>query len=122
MIGYHAVPEIADAYIKGIRGFDSKEALDAMVSSATYAPYGHLGDYMKLGYIPIDHDGEAVSKTVEYAFDDWTIAQMARSMGRQDVAATFEKRARNWRKRVALQMTMRLVTCHLAHQQQRRVT
>jgi predicted alpha-1,2-mannosidase len=97
MIGYHAVPEIADAYMKGIRGFDSKEALDAMVASATYVPYGHLGDYVKLGYVPIDHDGEAVSKTVEYAFDDWTIAQMARSMGRQDVAATFAKRAGNWR-------------------------
>jgi predicted alpha-1,2-mannosidase len=97
MIGYHAVPEIADAYMKGIRGFDAKEALDAMVSSATYASYGHLGDYMKLGYVPIDHDGEAVSKTVEYAFDDWTIAQMARSMGRQDIADIFAKRARNWR-------------------------
>ena len=97
MIGYHAVPEIADAYMKGIRGFDSKEALDAMVASATYAPYGHLGDYMKLGYVPIDNDGEAVSKTVEYAFDDWTIAQMARSMARQDVAEAFAKRAGNWR-------------------------
>jgi predicted alpha-1,2-mannosidase len=97
MIGYHAVPEIADAYMKGIRGFDSKEALDAVVSSATYGSYGHLGDYMKLGYVPIDHDGEAVSKTVEYAFDDWTISQMARSMGKQDIAETFAKRARNWR-------------------------
>ena len=97
MIGYHAVPEIADAYMKGIRGFDPKEALDTMVASATYPPYGHLGDYMKLGYVPIDHDGEAVSKTVEYAFDDWTIARMARSMGRQDVAETFAKRAGNWR-------------------------
>lgn len=97
MIGYHAVPEIADAYMKGIRGFDPKEALDAMVSSATYAPYGHLGDYVKLGYVPIDHDGESVSKTVEYAFDDWTIAQMARSMGRQDIAEKFAKRAGNWR-------------------------
>jgi predicted alpha-1,2-mannosidase len=97
MIGYHAVPEIADAYMKGIRGFDANEALDAAVASASYAPYGHLGDYMKLGYVPMDHDGEAVSKTVEYAFDDWTIARMARSMGRIDVAEVFEKRAQNWR-------------------------
>jgi len=52
---------------------------------------------MKLGYVPIDHDGEAVSKTVEYAFDDWTIAEMARSMEIQDVAETFAKRAGNWR-------------------------
>jgi predicted alpha-1,2-mannosidase len=97
MIGYHAVPEIADAYMKGIRGYDLNEALDAMVASATYAPYGHLDEYMKLGFVPVDHDGEAASKTVEYAFDDWTIARMARSMGRNDIADTFEKRAQNWR-------------------------
>jgi predicted alpha-1,2-mannosidase len=97
MIGYHAVPVIADAYLKGIRGFDAKAALDAMVKSATYAPYGGLGDYMALGYVPIDKEPEAASKTVEYAYDDWTIARMAKAMGRDDVAATFEKRAGNWR-------------------------
>ncbi len=97
MIGYHAVPVIADAYLKGIRGFDADKALDAMVASATYAPYGGLGDYMKLGYVPIDREPEAASKTVEYAYDDWTIARMAKAMGRMDVAARFEKRALNWR-------------------------
>jgi predicted alpha-1,2-mannosidase len=97
MIGYHAVPVIADAYLKGIKGFDPNEALDAMIASATYAPYGGLGDYMKLGYVPIDKEPEAASKTVEYAYDDWAIAQMARKLGRADVAATFEKRASNWR-------------------------
>ena len=97
MIGYHAVPEIDDAYMKGIRGYDANAALNAAVASATYAPYGHLGEYMKLGYIPVDIDDEAVSKTIEYAFDDWTISRMARSMGRADVAAAFEKRAQNWR-------------------------
>jgi predicted alpha-1,2-mannosidase len=97
MIGYHAVPVIADAYLKGIRGFDDKAALDAMVKSATYAPYGGLGDYMTLGYVPIDKEPEAASKTVEYAYDDWTIARMAKAMGRDDIAATFEKRAGNWR-------------------------
>jgi predicted alpha-1,2-mannosidase len=97
MIGYHAVPVISDAYMKGIRGFDEKAALDAMVKSATYAPYGGLGDYMTLGYVPIDKEPEAASKTVEYAYDDWTIARMAKAMGRDDVAATFEKRAGNWR-------------------------
>jgi predicted alpha-1,2-mannosidase len=97
MIGYHAVPVIADAYLKGIRGFDANNALDAMVASATYAPYGGLGDYMKLGYVPIDREPEAASKTVEYAYDDWTIARMAKAMGRMDVAARFEKRALNWR-------------------------
>jgi predicted alpha-1,2-mannosidase len=107
MIGYHAVPEIADAYMKGIGGFDANKALDAMVATATYAPYGHLGEYMKLGYVPIDSntaDGgaagshrEAVSQTMEYAFDDWTIARMARKLGRNDVAERFEKRAGNWK-------------------------
>ena len=97
MIGYHAVPVIADAYLKGIKGLDPAEALAAMVASATYAPYGGLGDYMKLGYVPIDKEPEAASKTVEYAYDDWAIAQMARKLGRADIAATFEKRAGNWR-------------------------
>jgi len=97
MIGYHAVPVIADAYLKGMPGFDANAALDAMVASATYAPYGGLGDYMALGYVPIDREPEAASKTVEYAYDDWTIARMARKMGRLDVAATFEKRAAYWR-------------------------
>ncbi|MDB5736468.1 MAG: sugar hydrolase, partial [Sphingomonas bacterium] len=97
MIGYHAVPIIADAYLKGIGGFDAKQALDAMIASATYAPYGGLGEYMKRGYVPIDKEPEAASKTVEYAYDDWTIARMARKMGRTDIAATFDKRAANWR-------------------------
>lgn len=105
MIGYHAVPEIADAIMKNVPGFDQNKALDAMVATATYAPYGHLGEYMKLGYVPIDgppgsaagsHD-ESVSQTIEYAFDDWTIAQAARKLGRQKIAEQFEKRAGNWK-------------------------
>ena len=97
MIGYHAVPVIADAYQKGIGGFDAKAALDAMVASARYAPYGGLRDYMKLGYVPIDREPEAASKTVEYAFDDWTIARMAEKLGRKDITAEFDKRAGYWR-------------------------
>jgi predicted alpha-1,2-mannosidase len=97
MIGYHAVPEIADAYMKGIRGFDEHEALNAMVASATYADFGHLGDYMRLGYVPVDNDTEAASKTVEYAFDDWTISRMAAAMGEKRIAEDYAKRAKNWR-------------------------
>ncbi len=97
MIGYHAVPEIVDAYMKGIRGFDADEALRAVVASATYGPYGSLDDYMRLGYVPVDNDDEAASKTMEYAFDDWTISRMAKAMNRTDVADTFNKRATNWR-------------------------
>ncbi|HEY1141714.1 MAG TPA: GH92 family glycosyl hydrolase [Lysobacter sp.] len=97
MIGYHAVPVIADAYMKGIRGYDANQALDAMVASASYGPYDGLAQYMQLGYVPIDEEGEAASKTLEYAFDDWTIARMAQSMGRQDIAERFKRRAANWR-------------------------
>jgi predicted alpha-1,2-mannosidase len=97
MIGYHAVPIIADAYMKGIRGYDIEAALGAMVASATYGPYGNLASYMKLGYVPVDHDDEAASKTMEYAFDDWTIARMSKAMGKDTEAALFEKRSRDWR-------------------------
>ena len=97
MIGYHAVPVIADAYLKGIRGFDADKALAAMVASADYGPYGGLDGYIANGYAAIDDEPEAASKTVEYAYDDWTIARMARAMGRDAIAERFEKRALNWR-------------------------
>ena len=97
MIGYHAVPILADAIAKDIPGFDKNAALDAMIASARYAPYGNLGAYMKLGYVPVDNDQEAASKTVEYAFDDWTIAKTAEKLGRKDIAAEFYKRAQYWR-------------------------
>lgn len=97
MIGYHAVPVIADAYMKGIRGYDANEALEAMVASANYGPYDGIAQYRELGYVPIDEEGEAASKTLEYAFDDWTIAQVAEAMGRKDVAADFSRRAANWK-------------------------
>ena len=97
MIGYHAVPVIADAYLKGIRGFDAHAALDAMVSSATYAPYGGLNEYIERGFVPIDKEPEAASKTVEYAYDDWTISRMAAAMGIRPLAGIFAARAGNWR-------------------------
>ncbi|HEX2083352.1 MAG TPA: GH92 family glycosyl hydrolase [Xanthomonadaceae bacterium] len=97
MVGYHAVPVIADAYLKGIRGFDADQALEAMVASASYGPYDGLAQYMELGYVPIDEEGEAASKTLEYAYDDWTVFRMAQAMGREDIAARFEKRAANWK-------------------------
>ena len=97
MTGYHAVAIIADAYVKGIRGYDADKAMKAMVSTATYGNYGDLADYMKLGYVPIDKEVEGGSKTQEYAYDDWAIAQMAKAMGKKDIAATFDKRATNWR-------------------------
>ncbi len=97
MIGYHAVPVIVDAFLKGIRGFDPRAAFDAVKASATYAPYGGLGAYMKQGYVPIDVEPEAASKTLEYAYDDWTIARMAAALGRADDAAVFAARAHAFR-------------------------
>jgi predicted alpha-1,2-mannosidase len=73
MIGYHAVPVIVDAYIKGIRGFDAEKAYEAMKHSAGLDLAG-LDDYREHGYIPAGMEGESVSKTLEYAYDDWCIA------------------------------------------------
>jgi predicted alpha-1,2-mannosidase len=97
MIGYHAVPVIADALLKGIRGFDTAAAFDAMKASATYGPYDGLAAYMKYGYVPVDLEKEAASKTLEYAYDDWTIAQVARALGKKDDERVFEKRAGSFR-------------------------
>jgi predicted alpha-1,2-mannosidase len=97
MIGYHAVPVIADAYLKGFRDYPSADALDAMVASATNPRYAGLDQYMKLGWVASDKEREGASKTLEYAYDDWTIARVANAMGRADVAASFDKRAGYWR-------------------------
>jgi predicted alpha-1,2-mannosidase len=96
MIGNHAIPVIADAYIKGIRGFNAEEALEAMQKSANSNRYG-LPYYRDLGFIPSDKEPESVSKTLEYAFDDWCIARMANEMGRQDVYNRFISRAQSWK-------------------------
>ena len=96
MIGYHAAPVIAAAYLEGIRDYPADEALAAMVASATNPRYAGLGEYMKSGWVPADKEREGASKTLEYAYDDWTIARMAEAMGRKDVAATFTRRAGFW--------------------------
>jgi predicted alpha-1,2-mannosidase len=96
MIGYHAIPVIVDAWVNGIRGFDPHRALKACVSTATYKNYGNLADYMKYGYIPFDKNVNGSSMTLEYAYDDWTIARLAESLGEKEMAAQFDQRARNW--------------------------
>ncbi len=96
MIGYHSVSVIADAWAKGIRNFDAKIALEAMLQSANKDHFG-LADYRKFGYIPSDKEHESVSKTLEYAYDDWCIAQFAKDLGRQDVYADFIRRAQSYK-------------------------
>jgi len=96
MIGYHAVPVIADAYLKGIRGYDARKALEAMKTSATREHFG-LDHYMELGYIPSEGEGESVSKTLEYAYDDWCIARVASDLGLEDDYLCYIQRAQSYR-------------------------
>jgi predicted alpha-1,2-mannosidase len=96
MIGYHAVPVIADAYMKGIRGYDVEKAFEAMKHSATRDKLG-LDYYKEIGYIPVEKESESVSKTLEYAYDDWTIAEMAKAMGKTADYEEFTKRAQYYK-------------------------
>jgi predicted alpha-1,2-mannosidase len=96
MIGYNAIPVIADAYIKGITSFNQQLALEAMKASANSALFG-LDWYTKKGYIPADKEGESVSKTLEYAYDDWCIAQMAKRLGDDKGYETFIQRAQYYK-------------------------
>ena len=86
MIGYHAVPVIADAMAKGIKGFDYEKAFEASKHSAELNHYG-LEAYKKRGYISVEDENESVSKTLEYAYDDFCIAQMAKILERQKLSA-----------------------------------
>ncbi len=97
MIGYHSVPVIADAYAKGFRGYDAELAFEAMKKTATDSR-NHQDQYQKLGYVPAETGkrNEATSRTLEFAFDDWCIAQMAQALGKTDDAALFAKRAQNY--------------------------
>jgi len=96
MIGYHAVPVIYDAYQKGIRDFDAGKAYEAMKNSAEQDHLG-LKYYRSEGYIPGDKEGESVSKTLEYAYDDWCIAEMARELGKKDDYNMYIQRAQYYK-------------------------
>ena len=115
MIGDHGASVIADAWVKGVRGFDGEAALAALVKNATVTPSREeyvdgkgrraLPAYLSLGYVPLEeevqeafHKREQVSRTLEYAYDDFAIAALARALGREDVAAVFTARAGNWRR------------------------
>jgi len=97
MIGYHAVSVIADAYLKGIRGFDAELAMKAMLETANNPKYDAIPEYVKNGYVPMDKLRESVSITLEYAYNDFTIAKMAQAMGKNDIAATFYERAKSYK-------------------------
>ena len=97
MIGYHAVPVIADAYAKGFRDYDANLALQAMQDTALKSPNAPK-DYDERGYVTAVHgkNEQAAARTLEYSFDDWCIARMAESLGKADVAEHFDRRALNF--------------------------
>ena len=102
MIGYHAVPVIVDAYLKGIGDFDAEKALEACVASANRDDYRGIGEYKRLGYVPAYSDPKkwenwSLSKTLEYAYDDYCIARMAEKMGKAEIAKEFYARSQHYR-------------------------
>jgi predicted alpha-1,2-mannosidase len=97
MIGYHAVPVIVDAYMKGVKGFDYKRAYEAVKTTAMNPNYDNVAAYAALGWVPFDKENESVSKTLEYAYDDYCIAQMAKSMNKSDDYAYFMKRSGSYK-------------------------
>ncbi|MDB4655317.1 GH92 family glycosyl hydrolase [Flavobacteriales bacterium] len=96
MIGYHSAPVIADAYLKGIDDWDASLALEAMQHSATMPQLG-LPSYLKNGFIPTGDEPESVSKTLEYAYDDWCISEMAKALGKDEVYDEYLTRAQSYK-------------------------
>ncbi|MDG1296284.1 MAG: GH92 family glycosyl hydrolase, partial [Saprospiraceae bacterium] len=97
MIGYHATSVIADAIAKGVGDFDREKALDACVETATVPYFEGLGPYMEFGYVPDDLSHSSVSKTLEYAYNDWCIARIAESLGMQSVQEEYDKRGKSYK-------------------------
>jgi predicted alpha-1,2-mannosidase len=97
MPGYSSVPVIADAYLKGFKGFNVEDAFEAMKATATNPHQSGIPYLMKYGYIPADKVGESVSKSMEYAVDDWGISAMAKKLGKDSDALTFGRRALSYR-------------------------
>ncbi|WP_317163637.1 GH92 family glycosyl hydrolase [Mucilaginibacter aquatilis] len=98
MSGYHSVSVVADAIVKGnAAGIDANKALEACVTTARKRDYEGIGYYIDKGYIPDERNGVSVSSTLEYAYDDWCIAQLAKKLGKQDIYEEFSKRAQNYR-------------------------
>ena len=96
MIGYHSVSVIADAMVKGLKGFDYEKAFEAAKHSSMLDHLG-LKAYKQNGFISIDDEHESVSKTLEYAYDDWCIAQMALILNKEDDYKYFIERSQSWK-------------------------
>jgi predicted alpha-1,2-mannosidase len=96
MSGYHRVSVIADAILKGVYDGDANEAFDACVTTANHRNYEGIGSYIDLGFIPAEKSGISVSNTLEYAYDDWCIAQLAKKLKRFDLYKEFTMRSMHW--------------------------
>jgi len=97
MIGYHAVSVIADAAVKGVDGFDLRKAFNAMKHSAELRSYRGLGAYIDKGFLTMEEQRESVSKVLEYAYDDWCIAEVARMLGETDDYKRYSGRAQSYK-------------------------
>ncbi len=97
MTGYHSVSVLSDAVVKGMNTFDAKRALEACVATANNRYYDNIANYKKYGYIPDENSGTSVSTTLEYAYDDWCIAQMAKKIGNTKVYNEFIKRSESYK-------------------------
>jgi predicted alpha-1,2-mannosidase len=97
MIGYHAVPVIVDGYLKGVKGFNPERAYKAVRDTAMTPDYDGVADYAKLGWVPFDKENESVSKTLEYAYDDYCVARMAQALHKAADVALFMKRAASYK-------------------------
>lgn len=97
MTGYHSIPVITEAYFKGLRDFDVEKAYQAMKTTMMQNARG-LEHYKKQGYVPYDKLDESVTITLEYAYNDWCVAQMAKALGKEEDYRYFLKRSRAYRK------------------------
>jgi predicted alpha-1,2-mannosidase len=97
MIGYHAVSVIADAAVKRIDGFDLHKAFEAMKHSAELRDYRGLGAYIDKGFLTMEEERESVSKVLEYAYDDWCIAEVARILGKTEDYRRYSRRAQSYK-------------------------
>lgn len=96
MTGYHSIPVIAEAYIKGIRGYDAEKVYEAMKATMMQDARG-LKEYKEYGYLPYDKMDESVTITLEYAYNDWCVAQMAKALDKDEDYQYFSKRAEAWK-------------------------
>ncbi len=97
MIGHHSIPVIVDAYLKGFTNFDAERALEACITTANMDDYRGVGMNKKYGYIPYNLEHESLSKTLEYAYNDYCIARMAEKMGKADIAKEYYARGLHYK-------------------------